>query len=70
MNETFPMLSGEGRGKELSDLLREELGIPKGVQSFEVRFARGEPVTVTCQYLPDDPTHIATVRFPEVRHEG
>jgi RNase P/RNase MRP subunit p29 len=44
-----------GTGKELSDLLRDELGIPKNVISFEVRFAVGELVRVRCEYLPEEP---------------
>jgi hypothetical protein len=45
------MLSTSGEGKELSDYLRRELGIPPGVTNFEVRFARNEPVVVKCEYL-------------------
>ena len=44
-----------GTGKELSDLLRDELGIPKNALSFEVRFAIDEPVTVRCEYLAEEP---------------
>jgi hypothetical protein len=41
-----------GKGRELNDLLRRELGIPAGVQWFEVRFGMDELVTVKCQYVP------------------
>jgi hypothetical protein len=49
------LTAAHGTGKELSDLLRDELGIPKNVLSFEVRFAVDEPVTVRCEYLPEEP---------------
>ena len=41
-----------GKGKELQDLLRRELGIPDSAKSFEVRFAIQEPVTVRVVYMP------------------
>lgn len=46
-----------GKGKELQDLLRRELGIPAGVRWFEVRFGSSdkddaELVVVRCEYLP------------------
>ncbi len=46
------LLPHTGRGKELRELLCEELGIPAGVQWFEVRFALREPVSVQCAFLP------------------
>jgi hypothetical protein len=59
--------SQSGRGKELADMLREELGIPKGVQWFEVRFAMDEPVTVKCQYIPQNP--FKSGKRPDVEFE-
>ena len=50
----LPMHTKGGRGKELCDMLRKELDIPEGVQSFSVRFAMGEAVTVECKYLPQE----------------
>lgn len=44
----------EGRGKELCDLLRAELGLPGGLRFFEVRFAEGEPINVRCEYVPSE----------------
>lgn len=41
-----------GKGKELCDLLRRELGLPETVRWFEVRFCMEEPVSVKCDYLP------------------
>ncbi len=41
-----------GRGKELCDMLRKELGIPEGARSFDVRFAYDDIVTVRCEYMP------------------
>lgn len=41
-----------GKGKELCDLLRRELGLPETVRWFEVRFSTDEPVSVKCDYLP------------------
>lgn len=40
-----------GKGKELLELLRRELGIPDSVVWFTVRFARDEVVSVTCEYM-------------------
>lgn len=40
------------RGKELSEILIRELGIPDKTKWFEVRFALGEPVSVKCEFLP------------------
>ena len=40
-----------GKGKELQDLLRKELGIPDSVKWFQVRFAMDELVSVTCEYI-------------------
>lgn len=42
-----------GKGRELCDLLRRELGIPANAISFEVRFAVNECVTVKCEYQPE-----------------
>lgn len=53
------LTAAHGTGKELCDLLRDELGIPKNVLSFEVRFAVNEPVTVRCEYVPDEPDRSA-----------
>ena len=50
----LPMHTKSGRGKELCDMLRKELGIPEGVQSFSVRFAMGDAITVECKYLPQE----------------
>ena len=44
-----------GKGKELCDLLRKELGLPGIVVSFSVHFAVDEAVTVDCKYLPREP---------------
>jgi len=49
------LVPDRGTGKELCDLLRDELGIPKNVISFEVRFALGEAVKVRCEYMPEEP---------------
>lgn len=53
------LFSHMGRGKEIADFLRAELGLPERVISFEVRFAPRDAITVTCTYcpaaLPDEP---------------
>lgn len=41
-----------GKGKELCELLRRELGLPETVRWFEVRFSRDEPISVKCDFLP------------------
>ena len=48
------MVPKSGKGKEITDFLRRELGIPEGVQSFEIRIAMNEAITVKCQYLAQD----------------
>jgi hypothetical protein len=49
------LVAERGKGKILREMLCVELGIPKHVRWFEVRFAVGELVTVKCEYLPEDP---------------
>lgn len=46
------LLPSVGQGAELREIVMDALGIPKTTQWFEVRFAFGEAVSVTCQYLP------------------
>ena len=48
----LPMTPRHGKGKELMNLLRTELGIPKGVKWFEVRFAMNEAISVKLEYMP------------------
>lgn len=48
------MVPTKGKGKELQDLLRKELGIPEYVRWFEVRFAIDDPVIVRCEYTPKE----------------
>lgn len=58
------MLSMRGKGLELQQLLRKELGVPDKCQWFEVRFERDELVTVRCQYLPEDRGEPMPVLWP------
>lgn len=44
------LLSTSGRGKELADMLRDELGIPGEVRAFSVSFRAGEAVVVTTEF--------------------
>lgn len=44
------LLSTSGRGKELCDMLRDELGIPDEVRGFSVSFRVGEPVVVVTEF--------------------
>jgi len=65
------LVTFEGKGKELHDLLRRELGVPDRASWFEVRFARDEVVQVKCQYEPENSSVIATVPFaPNMKVEG
>lgn len=41
-----------GKGKELCDLLRRELGIPERVTGFTVTFQLDDVVRVNCDYIP------------------
>lgn len=43
-----------GKGKEIADYLRRELGLPEKLISFEVKFERQELITVTCVYYPTE----------------
>jgi hypothetical protein len=54
-NRPMPLVPMSGRGKELCDMLRKELGVPDGVREFEVRFAMNEAISVRCKYLPNAP---------------
>lgn len=46
--------STSGQGAELRDLLTEALNIPPNFKWFDVRFAAGEPVTVRCEFMPEE----------------
>lgn len=48
---TKNLVPHSGKGKELNDLLRRELGIPDSAKSYTVHFAVNEAVTVTCEYF-------------------
>jgi hypothetical protein len=43
-----------GKGKALADLLMEQLGIPKNVRGFDVRFEAGEAILVTVRSYPHE----------------
>ena len=45
------LLPHHGKGKELQELLRKELGVPDSVVWFSVRFAVDETINVTCEYI-------------------
>lgn len=66
MTDTTTMTPSRGRGKELCDLLRRDLGIPKKATWFEVRFAVREAVSVKCEYIPEDRAGIAAEQIGEV----
>ncbi len=51
VGQTF-LVPSRGLGKELSDMLREKLGVPDNVKNFSVRFAVDEVVTVRCEFMP------------------
>lgn len=46
--------TNSGKGKEIADYLRHELGLPEKLISFEVKFERQELITVTCVYFPTE----------------
>lgn len=46
------MISEAGQGADLRAVVMEALGVPATATWFEVRFAPGQPVTVTCEYHP------------------
>lgn len=46
------MNSMTGRGRELADQLRRELGVPDHVLSFSVHFSVDSLVRVQCEYMP------------------
>lgn len=45
-----------GRGRELADMLRRELGVPDHVLSFSVHFGVKSLVRVQCEYIPKEPS--------------
>lgn len=45
-----------GRGRELADMLRRELGVPDHVLSFSVHFGVDSLVRVQCEYIPKEPS--------------
>lgn len=53
------LLPNKGKGKEIFDYLKKELGIPDRPISVEVRFAVGEIVKVTVEYMPTAPVEQA-----------
>lgn len=48
------LFPNSGQGGELRELLMRELGIPESSQAFTVSFAIGEPIRVSCEYLPTE----------------
>lgn len=48
------LFPNRGQGKELCDLLREALAIPETCTGFTVRFGVNDPVTVNCDYYPQE----------------
>lgn len=53
---TKVMTPRSGKGKELSDLLRRELGIPPRAKSFRVTFGGWDkPIEVEVEYFPEEP---------------
>ncbi|MBS0430505.1 MAG: hypothetical protein JSR41_24730 [Proteobacteria bacterium] len=46
------LMTNSGRGQELCDLLRTELGVPERTRSMSVTFTAGEPVVVACEFFP------------------
>lgn len=53
------MQSSTGRGRELADMLRRELGIPDNVLSFSVHFSVNSALRVQCEYMPKE--HVRNV---------
>ena len=49
------MQSMSGRGRELQDMLRRELGVPEHALSFSVHFGVDSLVRVQCEYMPKEP---------------
>lgn len=43
-----------GQGADLHQIVMDALEIPPTSRWFEVRFAVGEPITVTCEYHPTE----------------
>jgi hypothetical protein len=48
-----PLLTMSGKGRELCDMLRDALGVPKRAQSFSVHFGVNDVVRVECEYIPE-----------------
>lgn len=50
--KTTFLVPNQGRGKELCELLRKELGVPESAIIFSVQFAVGDVIKVSCEYIP------------------
>lgn len=55
MAELKVMTAMQGKGKDMSDLLRRELGVPARCTWFSVRFDHDDVVRVQCEYIPASP---------------
>ena len=49
------MLSCEGRGKEIYEMLRKEFQLPPNVKRFQVSFEVDEPVKILCAWYVEEP---------------
>lgn len=52
MANTYLLNSSTGKGAKLAEQLIKELDIPGSVTDFSVSFSIGEPVIVSCTYMP------------------
>lgn len=48
------LMPNSDSARRIVEFLRAELQLPALLQSFEVRFAMGEVVTVKCEYMAQD----------------
>lgn len=64
------LMSMSGRGRELYELLRTELGVPDCTRSMSVTFTVGEPVVVACEFFPVELPEADDDAPPPEAHRG
>jgi hypothetical protein len=52
------MTPAGGKGAEIREYLEAALGLPPNLVWFDVRFAKGEVVSVRCEFNPEPPLSI------------
>lgn len=54
MGKKALMTAMKGKGREIQELLRRELGIPDTCQWFTVKFSLNDVVRVECEFIAEE----------------